>query len=150
MSTNPVIVDRVRATLESDSRISHPAEVAVSERAGTVMLRGTVPSFPQRRAAIQAARSVSGVRHVTHELVVDPRYRWDDRELRGVALQSLMTDGVVPADRVDVTVADGWLTLKGEVQHQYESDAAFESVRRVPGVGGITNKIMVITAGIDG
>jgi hypothetical protein len=34
--------------------------------------------------------------------------------------------------------------------HQYDSDAAFDAVRRLSGVGGITNKIEVITAGLDG
>ena len=74
----------------------------------------------------------------------------EDNEIRGAALQALISDADAPADRIDVTVAAGWLTLKGEVKHQYESDAAFEAVRRLPGVGGITNKIKAITAGIDG
>jgi hypothetical protein len=42
------------------------------------------------------------------------------------------------------------LTVKGEVKHQSQSDAAFDAVRRLRGIGGITNKIVVITAGIDG
>ena len=37
-----------------------------------------------------------------------------------------------------------------EGQHQYESNAAFEAVSGIPGVGGITNEIRVITAGVDG
>ncbi|MGZ4267440.1 MAG: BON domain-containing protein [Solirubrobacteraceae bacterium] len=56
----------------------------------------------------------------------------------------------MPEDRIEVGVVDGWLTLNGEVKHQYESNAAFEAVSGVPGVGGITNEIKVITAGIDG
>ena len=40
--------------------------------------------------------------------------------------------------------------MKGEVKHQYESNAAFEAVSGVPGVGGITNEIRVVTAGLDG
>ena len=75
---------------------------------------------------------------------------WQDNEIRGAALQALMSSPEVPADRIDITVANGWLTLKGEVQHQSENDAAFETVCRLPGVGGITNEIKVITAGIDG
>ena len=61
-----------------------------------------------------------------------------------------MSNQQVPAERIDVAVDDNWLTLKGEVKHQYETDAAFEAVRRLPGVGGIINEIKVITAGIDG
>jgi hypothetical protein len=43
--------------------------------------------------------------------------------------------------------ANGWLTLSGRLKHQYESNAAFEAVARLPHVGGITNKIQVVTAG---
>ena len=150
MSENTVISDEIRATLERDERLPHPAEVAVSERHGTVTLRGSVGSFHQRKAAVRIARSTTGVVAVEDELWVDPRDRWRDNEIRGVALQALMSNEQVPADRIEVAVDNGWLTLKGEVRHQSETDAAFEAVRRLPGVGGITNEIKVITAGIDG
>jgi osmotically-inducible protein OsmY len=48
---------------------------------------------------------------------------------------------------IQVHVADGWLTLSGQVKHQSVSNAAFEAVSGLPGVGGITNKIQIITAG---
>jgi osmotically-inducible protein OsmY len=150
MSENQFITDEIRATLERDERLPHPAEVAVSERHGTVTLRGSVGSFHQRRAAVRIARSATGVVTVQDELWVDPRDRWRDNEIRGAALQALMASTEVPAERVDVVVENGWLTLKGEVKHQYEGSAAFEAVPRLPGVAGITNEIKVITAGIDG
>ena len=150
MSNDNVIVDEIRAALEQDRRLPHPAEVAVSERAGTVTLRGTVASPGQRRAAVQIANTVPGVRNVEDELRVDLRDRSDDEQIRGVAIQALMSDPGVPDDRIELTVADAWLTLKGEVKHQYESNAAFEAASRVPGAGGITNEIRVVTAGVDG
>ncbi|MGA9856842.1 MAG: BON domain-containing protein [Solirubrobacteraceae bacterium] len=148
MSTDNLITDEIRATLSTDDRIPHPTEVAVSERHGTVTLRGSVGSFHQRRAAVKIARSVRGVVTVEDELWVDPRDNWRDNEIRGAALQALMSKSEVRADRIDVIVASGWLTLKGEVKHQYETDAAFDAVCRLPGVGGITNEIKVITAGV--
>ena len=150
MSDDHVIVDEIRVALEQDSRLPHPTEVAVSEQAGTVTLRGSVASPGQRRAAVRIAKAVAGVRHVEDELRVDPRDRFADDQVRGVAIQALMCDSEVPEDRIEVGVVDGWLTLDGEVKHQYESNAAFEAVSGVPGVGGITNEIKVITAGIDG
>ena len=150
MSNNETIVDGIRSALDRDPRISHPAEVAISVRDGTVTLRGTVGSFHQRRTAVNIVKSVPGVHAVEDELSVDPRDRWLDDEIRGAALQSLISNPGVPEDRIEVTISDGWLTLKGEVKHQAESNAAFDSVRRVAGVGGVTNEIKVITAGIDG
>ena len=147
MSNENLITDQIRATLERDDRVPHPAEVAVSERHGTVTLRGSVGTPHQRRAIVKIARAVPGVLSVEDKLSLDPRDRWQDNEVRGKALQALMSTDAVPADRIDVTVANGWLTLKGEVKHQYENDAAFESVSTLSGVGGITNEIKVITAG---
>ena len=141
------VIDEIRARYARDPRIHHRSVVAVSERSGTVTLRGTVRSFHQRRVAVDIARSVRGVRAVEDELSVDPRDRWVDDEIRGAALQALMSSPDVPADLIDVSVADGWLTLRGQVKHQYESNAAFEAVVRVPGVGGVTNKVQVVTAG---
>lgn len=150
MSSDEVIINDVRSRLERDPRIPHPMEVAVSARTGTVTLRGSVASFPQRRAAVEVTRAVHGVRDVQDELRVDLRDHWQDHEIRGAAIQALIADPDVPEDRIEVKVAENWLTLKGEVKRQYESNAAFEAVSIVPGVGGITNRIAVITAGIDG
>ena len=148
--TNIKIIDEIRAKLEDDHHIPHPAEIAISEREGDVTLRGSVGRWHQRQEAVQVAKSVRGVRRVEDDLTIDVRDQLDDDVIRGVALQALMSSDDVPADRVDVKVDAGWLTLKGEVKHQFDSDAAFAAVSGVPGVGGITNEIKVITAGIDG
>lgn len=148
--SNTEIADAVRTTIDRDPRLRHASEVAVSEREGTVTLRGSVSSFRQRHAAVQIARSVPGVRDVVDELTIDVQDRFQDDQIRGAALQMLIWDPDVPDERIDVKVKDGWLTLKGEVRHQHESDAAFEDVSRLRGVGGITNEIKVITAGLGG
>ena len=92
MSNDKIIIEEIRAALDRDPRIPHPAEVAVSEQGGTVTLRGSVRSLHQRRAAAQIAKSVRGVRSVEDELRVDPRDRSADNEIRGAALQALSQD----------------------------------------------------------
>jgi osmotically-inducible protein OsmY len=141
------VIDEIRARYARDARVVNPAVIALSEKAGTVTLRGTVRSPRQIRVAVDIAKSVPGVRAVENELVIDPRDQWVDGEIRGAALQALMSSPDVPEDEIDVTVANGWLTLRGQVKHQYESDAAFQAVSGLPGVGGMTNKIVVVTAG---
>ena len=146
--TDENIVEVIQSRYERDDRIPHPAEIAVSEHAGTVTLRGTVRSLHQLRTAFDIANAARGVVSVDNELTVNPRDRWQDGELKGAALQALMSSDHVPAEGIDVHVSAGWLTLKGEVKRQEESNAAFETVSRLDGVGGITNEIKVITAGI--
>ena len=69
--------------------------------------------------------------------------RREDDEIRGVALQALIWDTDVPSDLVDVKVEDGWITLKGDVRYQFESDAAYDDISSLYGVYGVTNEIRV-------
>ena len=146
MSSESTIPDEIRARYARDPRLHHPTEVAVSERNGAVTLRGTVSSFNQHQAAIEIAKSVAGVRAVQDQLFVDPRDHWEDAELRGAALQALVSSSDALAEKIEVHVSAGWVTLSGQVKHQQDSNAAFEAVSRLPRVGGITNKVRVVTA----
>jgi osmotically-inducible protein OsmY len=132
-------------TLDLDPRIPSPVEIAVSADGGAVTLRGTVERFNQRRAAIQDAKKIDGVYEVDDQLKVSlaGTDRREDDEIRGVALQALIWDTEVPSDTVDVKVEDGWITLKGDVSFQFQSDAAYDDVASLYGIYGVTNEIRV-------
>jgi osmotically-inducible protein OsmY len=142
---NSPLEDDVIARLEDDPRIADSAEIAVAGDGGIVTLRGTVGRFSQRRAAEQDARSAHGVYEVINHLKVNllGADRRQDDEIRGAALQRLIWDAEVSSDLIDVKVRDGWVTLKGDVNHQFESDAAYNDVSRLHGVAGVTNEITV-------
>jgi osmotically-inducible protein OsmY len=145
MLTNTALEDQVLAGLTLDPRIPDPIEIAVSADGDIVTLRGTVESFRQRRAAAEDAREVDGVFDVDDQLKVSllGSDRREDDEIRGTALQFLAWDVEVPSDLIDVKVQDGWVTLKGDVSYQFESDAAYDDVASMYGVYGITNEIRV-------
>ena len=145
MLTDTSMADAVMANLDLDPRIPASLEVAVAADDGIVTLRGTVERFSQRRAAAQDARKVDGVDDVDNQLKVSltGADRRDDDEVRGAALQGLIWDVEVPSDFVDVKVDDGWVTLKGNVSYQFESDAAYDDVASMYGVLGVTNEIIV-------
>ena len=143
-----VMVDDVRAVLANDPRLPAADEIAVDAFGATVTLRGTVGSFAQRRAAVADARRVGAVADVFDELnvrLLDDDRR-DDAEIRGAALQRLIWDSLIPGDDLDVSVDDGWITLKGDVEFQFQSDLAFDDVTALYGVTGVTNEIKVIEA----
>ena len=137
--------DEVRAQLTSDPRVPYPDEIAIDYDGYQVTLEGTVGSFSQERAAVADAVRTRGVEDVYNELQVRllDRDRRQDAEIRGAALQRLMWDSDLAADFLDVHVKDGWLTLKGDVTHQYQSDRAFDHVASLYGVTGVTNDIKV-------
>ena len=145
MLTNTPLEDAVTDSLDLDPRIPDPIEIAVSADAGTVMLRGTVERFSQRRAAVQDAKKIDGVYDVDDQLKVSltGAERREDDEIRGVALQALIWDTEVPSDTVDVKVQEGWITLTGDVSFQFQSDAAYDDVSSLYGVYGVTNEIRV-------
>ena len=145
MLTNSTLEDAVIESLDLDPRIPDAAEIAVSADGGMVMLRGTVERLSQRRAAIQDAKKIDGVYEVDDQLKVNlvGADRRQDDEIRGVALQALIWDTDVPSYSVDVKVEDGWITLKGDVRYQFESDAAYDDVASLYGVYGVTNEIKV-------
>jgi osmotically-inducible protein OsmY len=49
----------------------------------------------------------------------------------------------VPTDKLDITVSKGWVTLKGEVDWQFQKQDAERVVRRLKGVTGVTDLITV-------
>jgi hypothetical protein len=133
------------AELELDPRLPAPGEVAVEVEPSSVTLRGTVGSFAQRRAAVVDARRVADGRDIFDELKVRLLDEWarEDAEIRGAALQRIMWDVELPSESIDVNVVDGWITLKGNVDYQFQSDDAFDDVATLYGVLGITNEIRV-------
>jgi osmotically-inducible protein OsmY len=143
--TNTPIEDAVIENMDHDPRLPDSAEIAVSAADGVVTLRGTVESFSQRRAAAADAKQIEGVYEVDDQLKVNliGDNRREDDEIRGVALQALIWDTEVPSDALDVHVEDGWITLKGDVSFQFQSDAAYDDVSSLYGVYGVTNEIKV-------
>ena len=139
------VEDAVIGSLSVDPRIPDSTEIAVAVEDGIAILRGTVESFGQRRAAARDASNIDGVYEVDDQLKVRLLEMREDEEIRGAALQTLMWDSEVPAASIDVKVSEGWVTLKGNVNYQYESDAAFDDVASMNGVLGITNEIKVTT-----
>jgi osmotically-inducible protein OsmY len=57
-----------------------------------------------------------------------------------------MWDPELVAGYLDVKVKDGWVTLKGDVDYQFQSDRAFDHATSLYGVTGVTNEIKVTQA----
>src|SRR6476660_6409699 len=99
--------------------------IAVSADDGKITLRGTVGSLREKREAKKAAERVFGVISVNNQLQV--RLMNDakraDADLRGDVLQALMLDSLVPKT-VDAKVEDGFVTLSGTANWQYQRDEA--------------------------
>jgi osmotically-inducible protein OsmY len=124
------------------------AAIAVSADDGVVTLRGTVGSFRQKREAKQDAERVYGVEMVNNELqvrILDAQRR-DDADLRGAVLQALMLDSLVPST-IDAKVDQGWVTLTGTANWQFERDEAGFIAGNILGVVGVDTEIELVAPG---
>jgi osmotically-inducible protein OsmY len=121
------------------------ANIGVTAKDGVVTLTGHVGSMAEKWAAERAVSSVFGVKAVAEELEV--RYPFekkeDDADIAQRALQVLSWDIEVPNDKVKVKVEKGVVTLSGNLEWYYQRSAAEADLRKLPGVIGLNNDILI-------
>ena len=122
-----------------------PHEIGVTVTEGVVTLTGSVDSYAKKWAAERAAHRVSRVRAVANDLAVRiaTSAEKSDPEIATAASRALEWDAFVPPETLEVTVADGWVSLHGEVEWEYQRRAAERAVSRLTGVRGVSNGITV-------
>ena len=120
-------------------------EIGIEVRDGIVTLMGTVPDYSQRVRAERAVERVAGVRAVAQELTVkvaNSHLRTDADLARQVA-NTIDWDTEIPFHAVKTKVEDGWVTLEGEVDWQYQRNAPERAIRYLAGVKGVSNLLKV-------
>jgi osmotically-inducible protein OsmY len=136
------ISDSVLLELEWDPKITSP-DIAVAVKDGVVTLSGFVHSYWEKEAAEKAAKRIYGVRGVANDIQVKLTSERTDPEIAREAVQTLASHVSIPADQLKVTVKNGWVTLEGTVEWQYQRAIAESAVRKLKGVIGITNNVEV-------
>lgn len=119
------------------------AHIGVTAIAGIVTLTGRVETFAEKHAAEAAASRVKGVEAVVENIEVRLAFdaKRSDADIAAAVINRLEWDVCVPRDAVEVKVEDGWITLSGEVDWNFQRAAAAQDVRRLLGVTGVTNQI---------
>ena len=120
-------------------------DIAISVKNGVVTLAGFTPSYTDRLEAEKAAKRVAGVHAVANDIevrlpAIDQR---PDPDIARDAVAALKAELPISHDRIKVIVKDGWITLEGAVEWQYQKTTADSAVRKVKGVKGVTNVITV-------
>jgi osmotically-inducible protein OsmY len=144
LRTDEEIQRDVLAELKWEPRVK-PNEIGVTVKDGVVTLTGVVDSYMKRWAAEEATHRVKGVLAVANDIEVrlPSSAERTDTDIAAAAVRALQSDALVPIDKLDVTVSKGWVTLKGETEWQYQKEDAERVVRRLTGVRGVTNLIVV-------
>jgi len=142
--TNEDIEREVLRELKWDAEVA-PNEIGVTVDNGVATLTGWVDTFGKKWAAERAALRVRGVKAVINNIDVRlaPMYEQTDIDLARSVAQTLEMDSLVPDDTVKVSVSGGWVTLRGEVDWDYQRREAERVIRNLAGVKGISNFITV-------
>lgn len=130
--------------LQWDPRVQ-ANEIGVAVKDGIVTLTGWVDSFLKKVAAEEAAHRVSSVRAVANDIEIRlPAFpERTDPDIAAAVVNALAWDAALPTGKVDVTVSQGWVTLKGQVDYYYQRIDADRAIRRIAGVKGVTNLLTI-------
>jgi osmotically-inducible protein OsmY len=142
--TDAQIQADVLAELKWDARVQ-PNEIGVMVKDGVVTLTGYVDSYTKKWAAEERAQRVRGVKAIANEIEVrlPGSSERTDADIAAAAVRALEWNAFVPDGSVKVTVSKGWVTLDGQVEWQFQRDAAERAVRNLIGVKGVSNLIRV-------
>jgi len=70
-------------------------------------------------------------------------FKKSDNDIATEVLNAYQWNLEVPKDKVKVKVEKGWVTLEGQLDWNFQKDAAIDAVRSLPGVMGVTNNITI-------
>jgi osmotically-inducible protein OsmY len=121
------------------------AAIGVAIENGVVCLTGHVKTYAEKMAAERAVKSVKGVKAVAEEIKVRLPTEIDvgDESIASRCIDVIRWNSSIPEDRMQIKVQQGWVTLEGEVDWQYQKEAAQSAVRKLAGVAGINNMLVV-------
>jgi osmotically-inducible protein OsmY len=120
-------------------------DIGVSVHKGVVTLTGFVKSYFDRLEAETAAKRVAGVVGVANDIEVRlPNFdERPDPEIARDAVSALKTQLPLSSEHIKVVVKSGAITLEGEVEWQYQKQAAENAVRRIRGIKNVINNIQL-------
>ena len=143
-SANSQLQHEVLAELEFDPAVD-ATKLGVMAEDGVITLIGHVPTFSDKWNAERIAKRVHGVRAVANEIDVrlPATESHDDAHIARSAANALNWNTTVPREAITVSVTNGWITLDGTVEWQFQKRAAGDAVRVLAGVRGVSNNVAV-------
>jgi len=122
------------------------AAIGVIAKDGVITLTGTVDSYAKKLEAEDAAKSVKGVKAVIVKIEIKFNSEWekkDDSEIADEIIKAAKWNWEIPKDKIKAKVENGWVTLDGEVEFNYQRQAIEDLVSNHSGITGVTNNITI-------
>jgi osmotically-inducible protein OsmY len=120
----------------------HSQDIHVKVSGSAIKLTGFVQTLAEKASAEKAAQSVRGVIFIANDIEVRPSTRTDPEIARDVQ-HVLKSHAMVPETNITATVREGFVTLEGTVEWNYQKTCAIEAAESVRGVLGVWTLIAV-------
>ena len=123
----------------------NPTNIGVEVKDGIVTLTGHVGSYAEKMSAERSAQHVAGVKALAIEIEVTlPGIsKRTDADIARSVENVLQWTTYLPKDAIKVMVENGWITLSGQVDWEYQRVAAIDAVRYMMGVRGVSDDITI-------
>jgi len=120
-------------------------EIGVFAKNGIITLIGVVDSSTKKTQIEETVKNVTGVKAVVEKIEIKYSYIGinDDNKIAIGVLHAFKWSWKVPSDKIKVKVEDGYITLEGELQWDFQKEAAKRLVKNLTGVKGVTNIIKI-------
>jgi len=140
--TDVELKDDVLAELKWEPSVQE-SRIGVIVNDGLVTLTGTVAFWAEKAAAERATQRVFGVKAIANKIEIGMPANGErpDADVATAAVNALQWHVYVPRDRIQVSATRGWITLRGNVDWQYQKAAAEGAVHHLWGVKGVINEI---------
>lgn len=127
------------------------AEIGVMAIDGAVTLTGSVNTYAKKAEAEQAARNVTGVKTVVENIYVvcDAADKRTDAQIIMAIVDAFKWHWDIPTEKISVIVENGWVFLTGELEWNYQKEAAKSAISNLIGITGITNNISITNSSKD-
>jgi osmotically-inducible protein OsmY len=121
------------------------SQIGVAASGGVVTLTGTVPRYTEKMEAERLAKSIAGVKAVANDIEVRllGSSERNDTDIAAAAVNAIKWHTSIPDEKVTVTVRNGWVTLEGQLQWNFQRAAVRSAVSNLVGVKGVVNNITI-------
>ena len=144
MKTDLQLQEDVISELKWDPKIN-PAHIGVQVSDGVVTLSGHVDNYAEKWNAENAAKRVAGVKvlAIDLEVILPSASIKSDSEIALAVANAIKVNTYHLDALIKAKVEDGFVTLTGEVEWQFQKLAAANAIRNLTGIKGVYNNISV-------
>nr|WP_315250704.1 BON domain-containing protein [uncultured Flavobacterium sp.] len=144
MKTDEVLQQNVMHGLKWEPLITN-CNLTVISNNGIITLTGSVDNYTKKTQAENVIRKIAGVKSVINKIdvIINSWEEKKDIEIISKILTIFRWNWNTLNDTIKVKVINGWVTLSGEVEWNYQKEAAKEAVIKLIGVKGVSNNITI-------